>query len=497
MKCPNCGCEIPDGYLYCEKCGSEIQMVPDFEPEIENSIIETLSTVAEEIEGGSLAEKIKEHKKPKDSLKKTEQKEKKAKKKKETILPEEPGKNWLLASLISFVAVILTAALVSIYLYHKYSFTYQIKKAREYAQSQDYEMAVAYLERARALNADVKDIDFLESNYYYHLGEKQKAVDVLQELLDRGHLEFEDREEVYASMVTIYDEEKKYEEINALLLSCKDDVIVNQYQKYMAMEPEFGYISGSYDEVITLKLSANTTGTIYYTLDGKEPDEKSMVYTAPLFLESGTYQIAAVFVNEYGIRSKTARNWYVINLIEPDPPELRLYSGDYHQPTMIEVAVPEKGIVYYTSDGSNPTADSARYTGPIPMPLGRSNFKFVTISSEGVSSEIVSRSFDFTLQTDMTPEKAVDNVVLALYNREVLTDLQGHSIGVAGKYVFQFDTIVEIPDLGYYYILNEYVEDELGNQAKTEHLYAVEVYTGAPNRLVYDENGKMGLIPLQ
>lgn len=159
--------------------------------------------------------------------------------------------------------------------------------------------------------------------------------------------------------------------------------------------------------------------------------------------------------------------------------------------------MPEKGIVYYTSDGSNPTADSARYTGPIPMPLGRSNFKFVTISSEGVSSEIVSRSFDFTLQTDMTPEKAVDNVVLALYNREVLTDLQGHSIGVAGKYVFQFDTIVEIPDLGYYYILNEYVEDELGNQAKTGHLYAVEVYTGAPNRLIYDENGKMGLIPLQ
>ena len=48
MKCPNCGCEIPDGYLYCEKCGSEIQMVPDFEPEIENSIIETLSTVAED-----------------------------------------------------------------------------------------------------------------------------------------------------------------------------------------------------------------------------------------------------------------------------------------------------------------------------------------------------------------------------------------------------------------------------------------------------------------
>ena len=40
MKCPSCGCEMAEGHLYCEKCGMEIQMVPDFEPEFENSIIE-------------------------------------------------------------------------------------------------------------------------------------------------------------------------------------------------------------------------------------------------------------------------------------------------------------------------------------------------------------------------------------------------------------------------------------------------------------------------
>ena len=46
MKCPNCGCEMEYGYLYCAQCGMEIQIVPDFEPEIENSITETLSTLA-------------------------------------------------------------------------------------------------------------------------------------------------------------------------------------------------------------------------------------------------------------------------------------------------------------------------------------------------------------------------------------------------------------------------------------------------------------------
>ena len=49
MKCPNCGEELKQGYLYCEKCGGEIHIVPDFEPEIENSIIETLSAVAEDV----------------------------------------------------------------------------------------------------------------------------------------------------------------------------------------------------------------------------------------------------------------------------------------------------------------------------------------------------------------------------------------------------------------------------------------------------------------
>ena len=47
MICPKCGTEIKEGYLYCQKCGEEVIMVPDYEVELEEGIEETISEVAE------------------------------------------------------------------------------------------------------------------------------------------------------------------------------------------------------------------------------------------------------------------------------------------------------------------------------------------------------------------------------------------------------------------------------------------------------------------
>ena len=32
MKCKYCGHEIPDGGLYCDACGNEVRIVPDYNP---------------------------------------------------------------------------------------------------------------------------------------------------------------------------------------------------------------------------------------------------------------------------------------------------------------------------------------------------------------------------------------------------------------------------------------------------------------------------------
>lgn len=50
MICPNCGEVLADDMLYCERCGCEIQFVPDYEPEIEQQIDESITETLSEIQ---------------------------------------------------------------------------------------------------------------------------------------------------------------------------------------------------------------------------------------------------------------------------------------------------------------------------------------------------------------------------------------------------------------------------------------------------------------
>ena len=476
MKCPNCGQEIQAGHLYCEKCGMEIRIVPDFEPEIENSITETLSNVAEEIED----KKDKKQEEPEEP---------------EELFPEETSKSWLTLKLITFMAILLITIVISVLMYINYSVSFQISNARKYGEQGRYEEALKLLDKAGERDPDNTEIALLKARYYYQTGNTDEAAGALYKLIERGKLSYDDAESIYAGLISIYDEQQRYEEINDLLLNCPEEEITTLFQHYMAFAPEYSYESGSYDEMIYLRLSANTTGSIYYTFDGSTPTMASQRYTAPILLESGRYQVNAVFINDYGIISDVVRNWYEINLAVPDAPIVIPESGKYEAPSKIEVLIPENCTVYYTTDRSTPNIDSIRYTGPIDMPLGRSNYKFIVISKEGVSSEITSRSYEFDMDTDVNINMAVSNVVNALIRRNVLKDTQGHAQGVAGKYIFRYNSIVEI-DKTYYYVLNEFYVDENGNEQKLERLYAVDVQTGSPNRLIFDEHGQMGLISL-
>ena len=477
MKCPHCGNELKEGYLICEKCGEEIQIVPDFEPEIENSITETLSTLAALQEGEETQAKSREDEE-------TEENDLQE----PAVTAEDGRKIWVAVSLV----VILIVALISYgaYAYHVRTIDYRISKAREYAANGSYAEAIDCLEKAYEDYPDVAQILFLEADYYYLQQDNVLAVQVLYRIIERGDFPHEDLEEAYNKIITIYANQGLYGQINELLRNCPEIEIVNMFQSYLALEPEFSYVEGSYAEVIPLKLSSNTAGTIYYTTDGTKPTQNSLIYTAPIFLESGEYTISAFFINDYGIESETVSKTYIINLSVPSAPEIALYSGEYTEPTMIAVEEIEGCRVYYTTDESDPTVDSVPYTGPIPMPLGKTLFKFVNISEEGVSSEITTRTYTLTLKGAIPTSQAVSNLVARLVETGYLEDPEGHNKRQSGTLSYRFSSVLRTNDGNDYYTINEYYDDGTGVQSRTDKVFLVNIYTGEAAQLGYDDDGK-------
>ena len=329
----------------------------------------------------------------------------------------------------------------------------------------------------------------MEADYYYIQQDNASALQVLYRIIEGSGFPYEDVEEAYNKIITIYANQEQYGRISELLQDCPEDSIVNMFQSYLAMEPEFSYVEGDYAEVIPLKLSSNTSGTIYYTTDGSRPDKNSQIYTAPLFLEAGEHTISAFFVNDFGIESGVVTKRYVINLSVPNAPEVELYSGEYTEPMMIVAEGIEGCKIYYTTDESEPTADSVPYTGPIPMPLGRTLFKFVNISEEGVSSDVTMRTYTLRLTDAIPTEQAVSNLIERLVETEYLEDAAGNSKRLSGRLSYQFSSVLGIGGEGYYTV-NEYYDDGTGILNRTDKVFLVQIHTGEAAQLGYDENGE-------
>lgn len=462
--------------MYCDNCGEEIRIVPDFEPEIEKEMNETLSTLFVEL----AEEKVPEI--PEESIK-----------------PKENKGHIQVIVIAALVLAVIVICITGIFLYRTYSVSYQIAKAKEYAAQEKYTQAIGYLEKAHELEKDDADILFLEADYYFLQEKNDFAVHVLKQIIGEEDASYKesDVESAYDRIISIYKKEEDYQAINALLLDCTDENIVTMFQQYIAKPPEFSYVEGNYEEVLPLKLSANTSGKIYYTLDGSIPDEKSEIYTAPIFLETGSYTVTAYFMNDYGIKSDVVKNTYRIDLLVPSAPEVSVYSGDYYEPYMIEAAAPEDCTVYYTTDSTDPTTDSTLYTAAISMPLGKSVYKFIAVSPEGVASDITIRTYKLTLNTEISTDMAVAKVIDALIKEDVLLDTQGSLRGMSGHNVYKYNAITRIDGSGDYYIIYEYYEDMTGIQTRTERIYGVNVQDGSTCRVTYDEEGKVILIPLE
>lgn len=506
MKCPKCNQELKDGQLYCEACGEEIKIVPEFDPEIENSIEETLLGLADLVN-----EEDKDAVKPVNHAVKTKKKEnfnvfiKEVKKSQDTLLIEEfpddeivpddmeeddmPDEDFwdeeeiihfkgngnvsklfmsfwsrsflsklivLLSALLIIVVMVMCAVTVTGTI-RENSYDYQVQQAMIAVENENYNDAIMYLEQAFTIDSSELEMKYLLAECYCNIGEEENAIFVLKGLIS-GDTETDIN--TYNKIFDIYSRQGNIVEISRILSECEDPVILEEFKQYVANAPEFSDVAGSYDDVVHLKLSANTNGTIYYTVNGGTPDTSSDIYTAPIFLESGYYTVKAIFVNSYGLVSDVVSQQYEINVTVPVKPEISVPSGTYDVPQLISVEVPLGCTTYYTTDGSIPTRDSIQYKEPICMPLGDSKFTFITFSPENVASEPSMAMYTYKLPADATvsPADAASMVTMHRFNMGGLMDTQGHLSTISGKLLYMCEAAVALED-DVYYVIYEYYED--------------------------------------
>lgn len=473
MKCPNCGAEMNEDHLYCEKCGEEIHIVPDFEPEIEYNIHKNLSGIMRDVLVDKSQDNIDNHKKRLKS-------------------------GILISCLVIVVMVLIGISFLVVRNVQSHSVSYQISRATAYFQTGDTDNAIVYYERALELENTNISLMYILSELYKNNGFEEKYQDCLMSIINSEYATQDEVETAYKKIIAYYKSKEEYAAINTLLMNTEDEAIRVMFQSYMAMPPEFSYQEGTYAEVIPLKLTSSTQGTIYYTMDGSIPNKNSDVYTTPIFLETGKYTITAMFVNAYGIESEVSAKTYVIDVLKPSAPEVETYSGEYDNPVMIKVQVPNECTVYYTVDGTVPTDQSIPYVKPIPMPLGKSTFKFITYNKDGVAGDFTVREFELKLKTDFTAEMAVYRLLGIMMENGKIMDYYGNSANeLNGRYLYNFQYVLEIPEQGNFYIIDEVFEDLSGVQSKTGTTYAVNVNTQEYYKLSVDSLDHYVLEPVQ
>ena len=496
MKCPNCGAHLEEGNLFCEVCGEEINIVPEYDPDVDISVdIDGVFDHTKEID----IPEVKRQKKVPRSRSEYYEKNKHVSREqvidsvddweddevgeisaiKDVILSVVDFWNRNIFSKIFILLVVLLIAagvLGCVFLVKKLadrqSVEYLIEQAETSYRNKDYETAIDYYEKAIDKDPDNTSIKFAVSNCYLFDGQDNNAIFILKEIAKENPALATD---TYERIFNIYYENEDWAGINDLLQTCGDETIVNKFQEYLCRPPQFSYKDGEYEETLYLELTNPITGFIYYTLDGSDPTEESILYTEPVYLESGEYDVKAIFVNEYGVSSEIAEGKYNINIKIPLAPMVSIESGSYNTPITIKVDSDIDCQTYYVcyranvkeEDRIDPDMESTLYEYPLVMPMGPSEFRFISYNEDGIPSTIITRKYN--VRIDDAQVSLVEGANIATHYRYTLgglVDTDGQVTTATGKFEYIIEDAVNIKGT-IYYVINEYYVDTANDDKRT------------------------------
>lgn len=392
MRCNNCGHELPPDTLYCQYCGEELRIVPDYNPledmlaaQIKSSINNQNRSIKNSSHNNTVPRR--NVKATKDERELREARRKQAERRREIKKRKRRRLLLIMAIFIGFVIGI------GILLYQT-SYTGIINKAEKAFSTSEYNLSKEYYEKAIAKDPEHSKAYVGLSKIYIAKKDLVRAEKLFLEAIEK----YPDNTDIYEACIQFYLETNQSLEIPQLIDTATDH-IKDTLSKYIVKTPEFSLEAGIvYDDVQQLSLESKYT--VYYTVNGSNPSLTSMKYKEPIQLDEGETVIKAIAVNKSGVPSLPVEKVYMIQLPIEDAPAVSPSTGQYDNETQIEIKVPDGYTAYYTVDGSTPTTASTKYYGPIDMPEHNTLFKAILVNSAGRSSGVTTRNYILELSDE-------------------------------------------------------------------------------------------------
>ncbi|WP_345369237.1 starch-binding protein [Algivirga pacifica] len=148
----------------------------------------------------------------------------------------------------------------------------------------------------------------------------------------------------------------------------------------------------AFDTSIAVTLTASAGATTYYTTDGSDPTTSDLVYSGPITLTATTLLKARAFNSSNS--SDIISEQYTLNEVQPiaDTPVFSVEGGNFDTSISFTLSNTSGCSIYYTTDGSTPTASSTPYTGSITL-SETTTVKAITVCDTDDSSVVASYTF--------------------------------------------------------------------------------------------------------
>ena len=375
----------------------------------------------------------------------------------------------VVAALVVIIGIVVGVVLNN---KNKNSFQYNYDKGMGSYQNKDYDDAIRYLTKASKLSDGRKNVDLKYTLYqcYAATDNTDMSTEVLKDILS-----FDENNE--KALKALYNTKKDGTSLNKLIKDYKNKDGYRYLEDYIVETPKPSVEAGSYDDVIKLQFTENSSSTIYYTTDKTEPDKKSKRYTGTAIeIQSGTTTIKAIAISDIGVCSDVVELEYTVDFKKPSAPTVGPASGTYEEGQTVTIDnIPVGSTAYYTLDGSTPTKNSEEYSEPFTIPTGNNVISVVIIDSHNQSSSVVKRNYVVNKAKTYVYNEALEILKGKLISKGVLkSDGTTAADGSTVTFVYQSRTTVDGVEM---FVVRYDVTSKTG-KTSTAGYYGVATKTG-------------------